>query len=74
MDVVLIAHSSTTGITMIAEVETYAAIVAAGELHTLEETGVYMDVNSGKRRRVNGGFSKLQFAEHISHLQRKLLS
>ena len=31
-------------------------------------------MDKGKRRKINGDFSKLLFAEHITPMQRKLLS
>ena len=48
-----------------------AAMAAAALLRKLEN-GTYMD--RGKRRKINGDFSKLIFAEHLTQLQRKLLS
>ena len=53
------------------EVETDAAMAAADLLEKLEK-GTYL--NGGKRRKINGDFSKLLFAENLSKLQRKLLS
>ena len=48
-----------------------AAMAAAALLQKLEH-GSYMD--NGKRRKINGDFSKLMFAEHLTVLQRKLLA
>ena len=53
------------------EVETDAAIAAADLLQKLER-GFYMD--RGKRRKINGDFSKLMFAEKLSQLQKRLLA
>ena len=52
-------------------VEEDAAMAAAALVQKLEH-GCYMD--RGKRRKINGDFSKLMFAEHLTPLQRKLLS
>ena len=54
------------------EVETDAAI-AATDLFEKMEKGYYRDQNN-KRRKIDGDFSKLLFAEKLSSLQRKLLS
>ena len=54
------------------QVETDAAIAAADLLEKLEK-GHYKD-NNGKRRKIQGDFSKLLFAEKLSNLQRRLLS
>ena len=48
------------------------ASMAAEALFKKLEHGYYLD--KGKRRKMNGDFSKLLFAEHIIPLQRKLLS
>ena len=53
-------------------VATDAAIAAADLMEKLD-TGYYRD-NNNKRRRINGDFSKLLFAEKLSPLQRKLVS
>ena len=50
--------------------ETDAAMAAADLLEKLEK-GYYLD--RGKRRRINGDFSKLLFAEKITKLQKRLL-
>ena len=52
-------------------IETDAAIAAADLLKKLEY-GYYMD--RGKRRKINGDFSKLVFAEKLSQLQKRLLA
>ena len=54
------------------DLETDAAMAAANLLERLEK-GNYI-TQDGKRRRINGDFSKLLFAENLSKLQRKLLS
>ena len=46
--------------------------MAAATLVKKLEHGFYVDQN-GRRRKINGDFSKLLFAEHLSDLQRKLL-
>ena len=51
--------------------DTDAAIAAADLLKKLEH-GYYVDL--GKRRKINGDFSKLIFAEQVSDLQKRLLS
>ena len=48
-----------------------AAMAAAALLQKLQH-GFFMD--RGKRRKINGDFSKLIFAEHLTDLQRKLLA
>ena len=53
-------------------IETDAAMAAANLLERLEK-GYYV-TPQGKRRRINGDFSKLLFAEKLSKLQRKLLA
>ena len=52
--------------------ETDAAMAAANLLQKLEK-GFYV-TPQGKRRRIDGDFSKLLFAEGLSKLQRKLLA
>ena len=47
------------------------ASMAAEALFKKMEHGYYLD--TGKRRKTNGDFSKLSFAEHIAPMQRKLL-
>ena len=48
------------------------AAIAAAELLKKLDTGYYMD--RGKRRKINGDYSKLIFAKNLSKLQRKLLA
>ena len=48
------------------------AAIAAAELLKKLDSGYYLD--RGKRRSINGDFSKLLFAENLSKLQRKLLA
>ena len=48
------------------------AAIAAAELLKKLDTGYYMD--RGKRRKINGDYSKLIFAENLSALQRRLLA
>ena len=48
------------------------AAMAAAELLKKLDTGYYMD--RGKRRKINGDFSKLMFAENLSALQRRLFA
>ena len=53
------------------ELETDAAMAAADLVEKLEK-GYYID--KGKRRKINGDFSKLIFAEKINPLQKRLLA
>ena len=48
------------------------AATAAQDLLLKLENGYYLD--RGKRRKINGDFSKLQFAEKLSKLQQRLLA
>ena len=48
------------------------AATAAQDLVWKLENGYYLD--KGKRRKINGDFSKLQFAEKLSKLQQRLLA
>ena len=46
--------------------------LAAADLYEKLQTGTYYD--NGKRKHINGDFTKLMFAEHVSPLQKQLLA
>ena len=56
-----------------ASVKDEDAAMTAAKLVTKLDHGYYRDQNN-KRRKINGDFSKLSLAEHLSELERKLLA